>query len=151
MALPGNLQAQRKEQPYADCSVAHGGWPRGEHNWWLILACTTGKLQSLCTQWSATDHAGAPPPFPCTQTLHRVRRLVVTRHSQSLQLTGLVKSLPLTCQRQSRLNFRSRAYSVHTEGTPRVPSLGDRGGCATGPYYIMPHYQDRDIAALPNT
>ena len=31
------------------------------------MACTThGKTQSLHNQWTATDHIGAPSPFPCT-------------------------------------------------------------------------------------
>ena len=25
--------------------------------------------QGLCTQWTATDHTGAPPPCPCTADL----------------------------------------------------------------------------------
>ena len=25
-----------------------------------------GKPQGQRTQWTATDHVGAPPPFPCT-------------------------------------------------------------------------------------
>ena len=59
---------------------------------------------------------------------------MVSVHSQSLQLTGLGKSLPLICQKQPRLNYKRRVYSVHTMGAPQIPSLGDRGGCATGLY-----------------
>ena len=40
----------------------------------------------------------------------------------------------MTCQQETRLNFKRRIYSTHTEGAPQVFSLGDRGGCATGPY-----------------
>ena len=47
---------------------------------------------------------------------------------------GLGISLSLTCQQQSRLNYKRRMYSDHMEGAPQVSSLGDMGGCATGPY-----------------
>ena len=59
---------------------------------------------------------------------------MVSGHCQSLQLTGLGKSLPLIRQQQPRLNYKRRVYSAHTKGTPQVPSLGGSGGCATGPY-----------------
>ena len=78
--------------------------------------------------------------------------MVVSGHSQSLQLTGLGKSLPLICQQQPRLNYKRRIYSAHTEGTPSVPSLGDRGGCChwtlQDTYYIRPHYQDTESKQL---
>ena len=76
---------------------------------------------------------------------------MVNVYSQFLQLIGLGKSLPLICQQQQRPNYKSRVYSAHTKGTPPVPSLGDRGGCATGPYrtyYIRPHYQDTESKQL---
>ena len=60
--------------------------------------------------------------------------MVVSGHSQSLQLTGLGKSLPFICQQQPRLNYKRKVYSAHMEGVPQVYSLGDRGGCTTGPY-----------------
>ena len=37
------------------------------------------------------------------------------------------------------------------KGTPQVPRLGDRGGCATGPYripYIRPYYEDMEAKQL---
>ena len=58
---------------------------------------------------------------------------MVSGHSQSLQLTALGKSLPLTYQQQPRLNYK-KVYSAHTKGTPQIPSLGDSKGCATEPY-----------------
>ena len=73
-------------------------------------------------------------PAPAQLILHGGWRLVVSDHSQSLHLTDLSKYLPLTCQQQSSLNYKRRVYSAHMEGTPHVPSLSDRGGCATGPY-----------------
>ena len=68
--------------------------------------------------------------------LHGGWRLVVNGHSQSLQLTGWDKSLPLTCQQQSCLSNKRRVYSAHRKGTPLIPSLVDRGGCSTGHYRI---------------
>ena len=65
------------------------------------------------------------------------QRFVVSGHSQFLQLTGLGKSLPLTCQQQSRLNHKRKVYSVYKEGEPQEPSLGDRGGCVTGPHRTL--------------
>ena len=47
-------------------------------------------------------------PAPAQLFLHRWQRLVVSGHSQSLQLTGLDKSLSLTYQQQPRLNYKRR-------------------------------------------
>ena len=57
---------------------------------------SSGQLQTML------DHH----PVSAQLILHRGWRLVVSGHSQSLQLTDLGKSLPLTCQQQSRLNYR---------------------------------------------
>ena len=73
-------------------------------------------------------------PAPTQLILHRVPRLVVSGHSHSLRLTGLDKSLPLTCQQQSMLNNKERVYSAHMKGTPQVPSLNDSRDCATRTY-----------------
>ena len=86
-------------------------------------------------------------PAPAQLILHKEQKLVVSGHSQSWQLTGLGKSLPLTCQKKSRLNYKRRVYSAHTKGAPQVPNLGDRGGCVTtleDIYYIRSHYQDME-------
>ena len=105
-----------KTQVGADLGLHHPGNPR---------ACTPSEqLQTI----SEHHH-----PVPTQMILHRGQRLVVSVHNQFLQLTGLGKSLPLTCQQQSSLNYKRRVYSTHTKDTPRVPSLGDRGGCATEP------------------
>ena len=48
--------------------------------------------------------------------------MVVSGHSQSLQLTGLDKFLPLICQQQPRLNYKRRVYSAHTEGALECPA-----------------------------
>ena len=71
---------------------------------------------------------------PAQRVTHSGQRLVVSGHSQSSQLTGLGKSLPLTCQQQPRLNYNRRVYSAHTKGAPRVPGLGVTGGSAIGPH-----------------
>ena len=105
----------------SDCFIAQAGWLRTTHRWVgadLVLQ-PPGKPQSVCTQWTATDHVGEPPPcLPHPQLiLHGGWRLVVSGHSQSLLLIGLGKSLPLTCQHQPRLNYKRRGYSAHTKGT----------------------------------
>ena len=99
----------------------------GLHQLENTRACTpSGQLQSM-----SEHHLPALPQL----IFYGGGRWVVSGPSQSLQLTGLSKSLLLTCQHQSRPNYKQRVYySAHTKGTPGVPSLGDRGGCATGPY-----------------
>ena len=90
-------------------------------------------------------------PVPEQLILHGRQRLMISGHSQSLQLTGLGKSLPLTCQQQPRLNYKRRVYSAHAKGTPRVPSFGDGRLChwtLQDTYYIRPHYQDRESQQL---
>ena len=57
-------------------------------------------------------------PSPAQLILHRGWKLVVSGHSQSLQLTSLDKSLPLICQQQPRLNNKRRVCSAHTKGAP---------------------------------
>ena len=74
---------------------------------------------------------------------------MVSGHSQSFQLTGLGKSLPLIFQQKQRLNCKRRVYSDHTKGTPQLPRFGDRGGCALqNTYYIRSHYQDIESKQL---
>ena len=72
--------------------------------------------------WSKYSVEWAPPQL----ILHGGWRLVVSGHSQCLQLTGLGKSLPFMCQQQSRLNYKRRMYSVHMEDAPLKLSLGDK-------------------------
>ena len=38
------------------------------------------------------------------------------------------------CEEQSSFNYNRRMYTAHTGGAPWVPSLSNRGGCATGTY-----------------
>ena len=101
----------------------------------LRLLYSSGRAAPGRTQVGADLglHHPGNPRVPAQLILYRMWRLVVSSHSQSLEFTGLGKSFPLTCQQQSRLNYKKRVYSVHMKGTPRVPSLGHRGGCATGP------------------
>ena len=108
---PGNTQVG------ADLGLHHPGKPRA--------SAPSGQLQTT----SEFHH-----PVPAQLILHGWWRLVVSGHSQSLQLTGLNKSLPLICQQKPRLNYKRGVYSAHTKVTPQVPSLGDRGGCATEPH-----------------
>ena len=122
----GNLQAQHKVATISDCFTAQAQCPRqNTGGGWPWPAPPRGQLQITL------EHHH---PAPAQQILHRGRRLVVSGHSQSLQLTGLGKPFPLICQKQPRLNYKKKVYTAHTKGTPRVPSLGDTGGCTTGPY-----------------
>ena len=119
----------------SDCFIAHAGWPWAKHRWVLNLPCTTWETPGPLHQVDSYRPVRAPPPCPCTAGLHGGQRFVVSGHSQFLQLTDLGKSPPpLTCQQQTRLNYKRRVYSAHVKGTAQVPRLGDRGGCATGPY-----------------
>ena len=99
------------------------------------LGCTTKETPGASEpsgqlQTQLKHHHPAPTQLiPCGR-----QRLVISGHSQSLQLTGLGKSFPLVCQQQPKLNHKRRVYSAHTKGAPPVPSFGNRGGCATGPY-----------------
>ena len=107
----------------SECCIAHAGWPSAEHRWGLKLACTTWKPQSLCTQSTATDHVRTQPPCPCMANLPWRVEVGGQCHSQSLQLTGLGKSLPLTCQQQSKLNYKRRVHPTHMKEPFQVPSL----------------------------
>ena len=109
--------APSKTQVGAYLGLHHLGNPRA--------STPSRQLQTTSEQ----DH-----PTPAQLILHGGQSVVVSDHSQSLQLTGLGKSLPLTCQQQPRLNYKRRMYSAHMKGIPRVPSLHDRGSCGTGLY-----------------
>ena len=119
----------------SDYFIAQAGSPWGKtqvgadlglHHLVNHRACEpSGQLQST------SEHH---QPALAQLILHGGQRLVVSSYSKSLQLTGLGKSHPLICQQQSKLKYKRRGYSVHAEGTTQVSSLGDRGGCATGPY-----------------
>ena len=88
--------------------------------------------QCLCTQWAAADHVGAPPPCPCTADPPRRVDVGGQWSGQSLQLTGLGKSLQLTCQQKSRLNYKRRVYPAHkaslySKQIGGLPEVGVRG------------------------
>ena len=100
-----------KTQVGADLSLHHLGNP--------TTCIPSGELQT-----KMEHHHPAPTKL----------KLVISGHSQSLQLTDLGKSLPLICQQQPKLSYKRRVYATHMKDTPQVPSLGDRRGCATGPY-----------------
>ena len=61
-------------------------------------------------------------PAPAQLILHAGQRLVVRGHSQSLQLTGLGKSLPLICQQEPRLNYKRRVCSLHMKAHLKYPA-----------------------------
>ena len=109
--------APGKTQVRADFGLHYLGNPRA--------SVPSGQLQTMSEHYH---------PAPAQQILHGGQRLVVCDHSQSLHLTGLGNSFPLICQQQPRVNYKRRVYSACMNSTPRVPSLGDRGDCATGPY-----------------
>ena len=106
-----------KTQVGADLDLHHAGNP--------MARAPSGQLQTML------EHQH---PAPAQLILHGKQRLVVSGHSQYLQLTGLGKSLPLICQKQPKLNYKRRVYSAHMKGAPPVPSLGNRGSYDTGPY-----------------
>ena len=56
-------------------------------------------------QTTSDCHHSAP-----AQMILRGQRLVISGHSQSLQLTGLRTPLPLICQQQPRLNYKRRVH-----------------------------------------
>ena len=128
-----------KTQMGADLCLHHPGNHRA--------STSSGQLQTTLEQ----HH-----PDSAQLILFGGQRLVVSGHSQSLQLTGLGKSLPLTCQQQSRLNYKRKVHSVHTKDTPPVPSLGDGGSCALNPTENLLHCatlppRHRVKPALPHT
>ena len=85
----------------AELGLYHLGKPR---------ACIpSGQIQTM------SEHHY---PAPTQLILHRGWKFVVSAYSQSLQLTGLGKSLPMICQQQPRLNYKRKVYSVHMEGAP---------------------------------
>ena len=117
---------------YNSCSMALGitqvGAELGLYHLGKPRACIpSGQIQTM------SEHHY---PAPTQLILHRRQRLMVSGHSQLLKLAGLGKSLPLTCQEQTRLSYKRRVYSAHKKSTLPVGSLADREGCATGPYRI---------------
>ena len=104
------------------------------HHQGNIRVCTpSGQLQTT----SEHHH-----PAPAQLTFIEGGSWWSVVNSKSLKLTSLAKSLPLTCQQQTRLNYKRKVYSAHMEGVPLAPSLGDRGSCAIGAY--RPCFQDSE-------
>ena len=97
----------------SSCFVVHAGWSWEEHRWELTLACTIQLTPGSVYPMDSHRPLGAPPFFSCKLILHGGWRMVVSSHSQSLQLTGLSKYLPLTCQQQSSINYKRMMYSSH--------------------------------------
>ena len=86
------------------------------------------KINDLKHKEAKNNQSEYHPPASAELILLRGRKLVVGGHSQSLQLIGLGKYLPLICQQQPSLNYKKKVYSAHRKGTTGVPSLGERGG-----------------------
>ena len=124
-----------KSNSHFQSIYSSGRVPQAKYRWGLTLACTNRETPGPAHPVDSYRHHHHLTPAQLI--LHGGWKLMVSGHSQSLQLTGLGKSLPLTCQEQPRLNYKRTTYSAHTKGTPQVPSLGDRGGCATGPYRTL--------------
>ena len=94
-----------------------GRMPQAKHKWGLTLSCTTwGNPRTNKPSAQLQIKSEHCHPAPAQRILHRGWRLVVSGHSQYLQLTGLGKSLPSICQQQSRLNHKRRVYSAHMKG-----------------------------------
>ena len=81
----------------SDCFIAQAWSPQAKHRWGLTLAYSTQKtpgpahpVDSYRSCWSTTTLL-----ITAQLILHGRQRLVVSGHSQSLQLTGLGKSLIL--------------------------------------------------------
>ena len=68
-------------------------------------------------------------------------------HSQSYQLSGLGKSLPLTCGQQARLIYKRREYQP-TQRVYLEHSAWEIGESVPLDYYIRPFYQDMDSRQL---
>ena len=79
--------------------IAYAGWPRAKYKWELTLA-HLGNSRTYETSGQLQTMSEYHQPASAQLILHRRCRLVVNGHSQSLQLTGLDKSLPLTSQQQ---------------------------------------------------
>ena len=109
MDISNLSDAEFQTQVGSDLRLYHPGYPRA-------------RLPSRQVQAIFEHHH----PAPAQLILHgggreedgEGWRLMVRSHSQSLQLTGLGKSLPLTCQQHSRLNYKRRVHPAHTEGAP---------------------------------
>ena len=92
---PGRMILGRT-QVGADFGLHHLGNPS---------ACTPcGQLQTT------SEHLH---PAQAQLILHGGWRLVISGLNQSLQLTGLSKSLPVICQQQPRFDYKRRWYSCH--------------------------------------
>ena len=100
----------------SDYFIAQAGWSWAKYRWGLTMACATREIPGSVHPGTATDHIGSTTVLPLQADPPRRARLVVSGYSQSLQLTGLSKSLPLICQQQPSLNYKRRVYSAHPKG-----------------------------------
>ena len=89
-----SLESLSPAQVAAICRLLYSSswWPWAEHRLGLILACTR-QPHSLRIQWTEQTLLEHHHLSPAQLILHGGWRLVVSGHSQSLQLIGLGKSL----------------------------------------------------------
>ena len=83
----------------SDCFIAQAEWHWEKYRLGLTLVCTTWEspepthpVDSYRPHQSTSNH-----PAPTQVIFHRGWMLVVSSHSQSLQLAGLSKFIPLIC------------------------------------------------------
>ena len=89
-----------KTQVRNDLGLPHLGNPRA--------SAPSGKLQTM------SEHHN---PALGQLILHGGQRLAVSGHSQSLQVTGLSKSLPLILA-ATKAQLQEEGIPTHTKGTP---------------------------------
>ena len=98
-------------------STAQAGCPGQNTGWaWPWLVQPQGNPRASTPSGHLQTTVKLHNPAPAQLILHGGWRLVVSGHRQSLQLTSLGKSLPLTCQQQPRLNYKEGC----TQSTGRV-------------------------------
>ena len=119
----------------SDCFIVQTGWPWAKYRWELILACTNWETPG------PAHPVDSYRPFQSTNTLplHRWSSMgdrgwwsVVTA-SPCSWLAWVNPSHWPANSNQSPLQEEG-VLSPHKGRTIQVLSLGDTGGCATGPY-----------------
>ena len=123
-----------KTQVGADLGLYYLGNPR--------TSIPSGQLQMTMEYYHSV---------PAELILHGGQRFVFIGHSQSLQLTGLGKSLPLICQQQPGSTRRGGCTQPTQSVHPKYPAWVMGRLChwaLQDTYYTRPHYQDRESKQL---